>query len=81
MILFIATEDYNTFLKFSLYQNRVSCFNKCLTINFHSLTLGLYAFYFHAFNSDCDVICVCLWSKFLWGIKLTFIVVLMICHL
>ena len=30
---------------------------------------------------DCDVIYVCLWSKFLWRMKLTFIVVLMICQL
>ena len=56
-------------LNFLLYQNRVSCFNKCLTTNFHSLTLGRYTFSLHVFNFDCDVIYVCLWSKFLWRIK------------
>ena len=81
MFLFIAAKDKNTLLKFSLYQNRVSCFNKYLTINFHSLTLGLYAFFLHVFNFDCDVIYVCLWKKILWRIKLTFIVVLTICQL
>ena len=81
VFLFIAPEHSNTFLKFSLYQNRVFCFNICLTIIFNSLTLDLYGFYLHVFNFDYDVIYVYLWSKFLWRIKLTCIVVLMVFQL
>ena len=41
VFLFIAAVDNNTFLKFSLYQDKASGFNTCLTIDVHSSTWGL----------------------------------------
>ena len=50
-------------LNFLYTKNRVSCFNKCLTIIFHSFfdTWSI-RFFLAWFDFDCDFIYVCLWS-------------------
>ena len=68
-------------LKFSLHKNRASWFKKRFNNTRPFLKIKTWRFLLTLFNFDCDVICVSQRNTFLWKIKLTFIVVLMICKL